>query len=177
MTDPIVLAARFLADHVEWMRHRPADQVREFLEDIDACHRTVLGIAKGPQDRRYLGPCGAELPTMEGRNPEECDGEVYARAHADTGHCQACGAGYPVKERREWLDGLVGEYNYQAKWLADAFGISVDTIRSWARRGKLAAHGHDQDGYPLYNAAEVKELDRQARERKAERERRTGDAA
>lgn len=187
MTDPIVTAARFLAENAEWIRHKPF--AGEWLADVDACHRTVLGIARGPADRRYLGPCGAPHEAVDHEaeggpvvyQDGECDGNVYARRGADTGHCQACGAAYPVKERREWLDGLVGEYNYRAKWLADAFGINVNTLRSWALRGLLAAHGHDEDGYPLYNAAEVKELDRQARERKAEREdrkaRRTGDAA
>lgn len=191
MTDPIAVAARFLAEHLEWMRHRPADQVREFLEDVDACHRAVLGIARGPADRRYLGPCGAptwcdvstfgEAPGTTLVEGAPCDGEVYARAYADTGHCQACGTGYDVAERRMWLDGLVGEFNYRAKWLADAYGISADTIRSWALRGQLAARGHDEDGHPLFNAGEVKELDRQARQRRAEREargqRRTGDVA
>lgn len=184
MTDPIAVAARFLADpsHLEWMRHRPPDQVCEFLEDVESCWRAVVGIARGPAERTYLGPCGAEVsfcsagavcqrPNCPACNTGiACDGDMRAYPGATTGRCDRCGATVPVAERREWLDALVGEYNYRAKWLADAFGISVNTIRSWALRGQLAAHGHDEDGHPLYNAAEVRELDRQAKERKAERE-------
>ena len=185
MTDPIAVAARFLADpsHLEWLRHRPPDQVREFLEDVESCWRDVVAIARGPRDKTYLGPCGApqiaippEVAGEQGIHPASaalglapCDGDMRAYPGAVTGRCDRCGATVPVAERREWLDELVGEYNYRAKWLADAFGISVNTIRSWALRGQLAAHGHDEDGHPLYNAAEVRELDRQAKERKAER--------
>lgn len=191
MTDPIVTAARFLAENAEWIRHKPF--AGEFLADVDACHRTVLGIARGPADRRYLGPCGAwrlMTPTDAGYTygaSFECPGEVYARSGADTGHCQACGTGYVVKERREWLDGLVRERNFQAAHIADAYDISADTIRSWAsdhngtRPVRLFPKGHDRKGNPLYSVADVLELDRQAKARKAEREarkaRRTGDAA
>lgn len=182
MTDPIAVAARFLADpsQLEWMRHRPGDQVREFLEDVESCWRDVVSIARGPRDKLYLGPCGAHLYRMDAvdiagdlvtsADYKVCDGDIRAYPGADTGRCDRCGATVPVAERRKWLDALVGEYNYRAKWLADAYGINVNTIRSWALRGQLVAHGHDEDGYPLYNAAEVKELDRQAKERKAERD-------
>lgn len=204
MTDPIAVAARFLADpsHLEWIRHRPPDQVGEFLEDVESCWRDVVAIARGPRDKTYLGPCGApqiaippEVAEEQGIHPANaalglapCDGDMRAYPGAVTGRCDRCGATVPVAERREWLEGLVRERNFRAAHIADAYGISADTIRSWAsghngkRPVRLFPKGYDpKDGAPLYNVADVLELDRQAKERKAERAarkaQRTGDAA
>jgi hypothetical protein len=61
MTDPIAKLATWLAGHVEWMRHR--QEADEFLSAVDACLRVVRGLARGPSEQKYLGPCGAEPVT------------------------------------------------------------------------------------------------------------------
>lgn len=68
--DPIVHAARYLEANLEWFRHRA--EVEEFLTDVEACARVLRGIARGPQDQRYLGPCGAEVEVGHPTCPAGC---------------------------------------------------------------------------------------------------------
>jgi hypothetical protein len=65
--DTLVLAANWLAGHVEWIRHRR--EVAEFLEDVAACARLVEGIARGPAARRYCRTCGAPIAPTPRRRP------------------------------------------------------------------------------------------------------------
>lgn len=179
--DAIEVSARFLGDHLEWWRHR--DEADEFLTDVDACLRVVRGIARGPAEQRYLGPCGATLK-FEGcigrsdglclsmtdggyrcdegecvqARSTECDGDVYGRAGATTGSCRACGAQVDQGERRAWLDDEVRQRAFTAREIGDAYGINVKTIRSWHERGHLAQHGEDREGRPLHNVGDVLDL-------------------
>jgi hypothetical protein len=63
--DPLVALARWLTPHLEWARHRP--EAGELLADIESCARVVAGIARGPAEQKYLGPCGALIPKPEPR--------------------------------------------------------------------------------------------------------------
>jgi hypothetical protein len=149
---PINAAVSWLYGHLEWMRHRA--EVDEFLRDVEACARIVRGIARGPADRVYLGPCGAERQPCEGLEPEDwpeadcghhephpahtdtCDGDVYGLPDGDTGRCRECGAEFDQGERQKWRDGQVAErladQPIPARDIAYALRLSVKTIRSWA---------------------------------------------
>jgi hypothetical protein len=161
MTDPITDAVRFLAEHLEWMRHRP--ECDEFLTDVEACARVVRGLARGPSAQKYLGPCGAAIVDWDREDcantgVSTCDGDVYAREGAPEGRCRTCGAEVASADRRAWLDAEVRAHAFRAAHIADAYGINVKTIRSWADRGHLVAHGEDRDGRPLYNVGDVLDL-------------------
>lgn len=138
MTDPIIAAARFLQAHLDWLRHRSATEIQECFADIAAAARVVAGIARGPSEQKYLGPCGATWSGDPGDGPDAecncgreqlkamfhvgacprmlayveartpCDGDVYGRAGAATGACRTCGATVDQAERRAWLDEQVG---------------------------------------------------------------------
>jgi hypothetical protein len=145
MMDPIVAAAKWLAQHVEWMRHRP--EADEFLADVAAAARVVEGVARGPSSQRYLGPCGAlvfEANVMSDGHSSAvgipCPGDIYARDGAQSGVCRLCKATVGVDERRAWLDDLVRSEAFRASEIAHSHGISADTIRSWAFRGKLKSY-------------------------------------
>jgi hypothetical protein len=139
--DPVVAAARWLRGQLEWMRHRR--EAGEFLSDVAAAVRVVLGIARGPAEQKYLGPCGAPIPP-EPRQPgeelvatwvdEACQGDVYAYRGARTGRCRTCGAEVATSEREAWLDGEVRGHAFRAAHIADAYGVNVKTIRTWASR-------------------------------------------
>lgn len=143
--DPIEGIAVKLGNHMEWLRHqRFAD---EFLTDVEAAARVVRGLARGRAEQRYLGPCGAETPfDLHGLDvTATCEGDVYAIVHSDgttarTGRCKTCEAEVETSERRVWLDAEVRQYAYRAAQIADAYGLSDDTIRSWASRGKLPSY-------------------------------------
>lgn len=176
--DPIVMLARFLADHVEWYRHQP--MAAEFLSAMHGCAGVVRGLARGPSEQRYLGPCGAaELidVTTFGQPPgsqfiegKACDGDVYARRGAGQGTCRTCGATVATAERLAWLDAEVRSHAFRASEIANAYGIPVKTIRTWAERGLLTEHGRDRDDRPLYVVGDVLDLHIASRERRAEQE-------
>jgi hypothetical protein len=185
VTDPIATVAAWLAGHVEWMRHRP--ECDEFMADVEACARIVAGIARGPASQRYLGPCGVlcEPWTDENGKPRtDCPGDIYAREGAQHGACRTCGATVGVEDRRAWLDAEVRSHAFRAVEIAQAYGVNVNTIRSWAARGQLVPHGHDADDRPLFNVGDVLDLAaadaaRRATEqaKRAARRQRKGDAA
>lgn len=161
--DPVAVAAHWLTDHLEWIRHQPdhdpddegntwgADQ---FLTDVEACARVVRGLARGPSAQKYLGPCGALVGAEADVNPDDeafwvertCDGDVYAREGAQEGACRVCGAKWPTAERTVWLDGVARSWAYRAVQIADAYGISDDTIRVWAHRKKLKSYWRTEAG-------------------------------
>lgn len=210
--DPITVAAGWLADHLEWMRHRA--EVAEWLRDLEACARIVRGLARGPADRVYLGPCGAprEHALMcslvrygvqhtgdcdcccwccDDPDADTCDGDVYGLVDGDTGRCRTCGAEYGQAERLEQVTALVDGKAFRAAVIAHAYGISADTIRSWAterraegrvnpetgieepgvvlRAAKLHAVGHDEQGRPLYLVRDVLALHGEAQRRREQR--------
>lgn len=152
LIDPIVAAARFIERNLEWARHRP--EVDEMLSDIDRCARVVQSLAKGPAAQRYLGPCGAPLGVLPA--PEhypddalvttECGGDVYCREGAQHGACRTCGAEVSTAERQAWLDGEVRSHAFRAAHIAQAYGINVNTIRSWAARGNLPSYWRTSAG-------------------------------
>lgn len=103
----------------------------------------------------------------------ECDGDVYAKPGSQYGECRACGTRYDVEDRRAWLDAEVRSRAFRAAHIADAYGISADTIRSWAGRGQLLAHGTETDvktgkQVPLYNVGDVLDLAATVAARRAE---------
>lgn len=175
--DPIVIAAQWLPTNLEWMRHKPDREpdddghtwgADEFLTDVDACSRIVAGVARGPQEQRFLGPCGSpaqvETTRLDAAPGEHtyvdgvrCSGDVYAREGAQHGRCRTCGTEWPTAERRAWLDGEVRQYAYTAAEIADAYPIKANTIRQWLSRGLLVPHG-EIDGKPLLNLGEVLDL-------------------
>jgi hypothetical protein len=188
VTDPIARMAQFLAGHVEWIRHR--QEADEFLGAVDACLRVVRGLARGPSEQKYLGPCGVvyEFPDPEVLD-ETCDGDVYAYRGAKVGRCRTCGAEVATSEREAWLDAEVRAHAFRDRQIADALNISVKTIRSWATArpesrnaagkvtrsaapARLIAHAYDRDGKPLYlmgavaDLAEVEALRRHDRHQK-----------
>jgi hypothetical protein len=156
--DLILHAAWYLQTQLEWLRHRP--EVDEFLGDVAAAARIIAGIARGPVAQRYLGPCGAESTfDLQGLAVTAvCDGDVYAREGASVGRCRTCKAEVSTWERQAWLDGLVRSQAFRAAEIAQAYGVNVNTIRSWATRGQLLEHGRDREERPLYNVGEVLDL-------------------
>ena len=181
--DVIPHSALFLAGHVEWIRHR--QEADEFLDAVDACLRVVRGLARGPAEQKYLGPCGAPMqidvtgigmpPRSEFLDGPPCDGDVYASRGSRVGRCRACGAEVSTAERAAWLDGEVRSHAFRDIEIARAYKLSVKTIRSWATdrpevrnaagklvrsatSARLLPHAQDTDGQPLYLVGDVLDL-------------------
>lgn len=170
--DVIMAACEWLPDHLEWVRHR--QQADDTLRAIGACERIVRGIVREPGSKVFLGPCLAPAGEPEadcpvncechngpyyacsepggcgsagcGRPPGECQGDVYGFRDGEIGTCRTCGARVAQAERLAWLDEQVRERAFRAYEIADAYRISVDTIRSWASRGKLRSYWRTDAG-------------------------------
>jgi len=178
--DPIVVAARWLTGQVEWLTHAVDGHeprcIGAFAE-IAACAGRVRGVVDGAPGRKYLGPCGARLCGLCGIVEQDhvcegdipvwtCEGDVHVRPGAEQGTCRSCGARVDRQARQEWLDEQVADRAYRAAHIADAYRINVNTIRSWAERGRLVPHGQDRLGRPLYLVGDVRELAREAADRR-----------
>jgi hypothetical protein len=76
--------------------------------------------------------CHAEVATdAEG---QFCVGDVYGYHGAKTGRCKACGTEVATGEREAWLNGEVRDHAFRASEIAAAYGVNVNTIRTWASR-------------------------------------------
>lgn len=171
--DALVPSARFLAEHLEWYRHRP--EVDELLGDIEACHRVVRGIARGPAEQKYLGPCGATVTWDDDGNEvprdKPCEGDVYGHPGAESGACRGCKARWAVAGRRAWLDEQVRTRAYRASEIEDAYGVKANLIRQWAtpERGLVRVHDRDFLGRARYLLGEVLDVAAQQEAKAAER--------
>jgi hypothetical protein len=150
--DTLDAIARWLMLHLEWARGKR--WAEEFLADIEACAGVIRGVASGPKERRYLGPCGAECDVCDVPEPHTCEGAVYGGIGGRWATCKDCGARYDqavrIAERAELAHG----YWYTAAEIADAYGIPASTIRVWHHRGLLQARA-EHDGHRLYAATDV----------------------
>jgi hypothetical protein len=164
MKDPIITLSAFLETHLEWIRHRP--ECDEFLADVERCARVVRGLARGRQEQKYLGPCGALIGGEGVVNPvtggvhlfeRTCEGDVYGPRGGSVGRCRACGAEVATADREAWLDAEVRAHAFRASEIEDAYGVKANLIRQWATpaRGLIQVHGLDRDGRQLYLLAQV----------------------
>lgn len=181
--DVIVLAAAYIAQSLEIARHK--EWIDEMLREIGDCVQAMRDVTAGRRERIYLGTCGAMRWIPDPGDDEfgaevECDGDVYGPPDGITGRCRICKAEYDQGERLAQLGEQVIGKAYRASVIAHAYGLSADTIRSWAterlgeggvvlRAAKLWAHGHDRQGRPLYLLGEVLALAKQAEQRRRRR--------
>jgi hypothetical protein len=175
--DTLDAIARWLMLHLEWARGKR--WAEEFLADIEACAGVIRGVASGPRERRYLGPCGAKVvvdvdtsacgcdhegldamfhtqpcPVASEPRTATCEGAVYGGIGGRWAICKDCGARYDqaarVAERAELAHG----YWYTAAEIAEAYSLPASSIRVWRHRGLLTPRA-EHDGHPLYAVADV----------------------
>lgn len=160
---PLAVVASWLASQLDWLRHRPeADQA--FDELSDACHLLERTVDRPPV-LWYAGPCGHN----------GCVGELYAGTGAQLVRCRECGAEHDADGRREWLLGLAEDRLANATWLAGTLTVlghpvSAATIRKWAQRHRLLAHGTDERGWATYRFGDVYDLVLEAKAREVTRQ-------
>ena len=141
--------------------------------EIAHCAGRLRGLVNGPSEQRYLGPCGAPIrydrcmaaaslsgscvTMLEGfprcdegecvrMDRTECDGDVYGPRGGSRGRCRTCKAEVAQDDRQAWLDGEVRAHAFRAYEIAQAYGVSADTIRSWAARGRLKSYWRTDTG-------------------------------
>lgn len=150
---PIARAARWLARHVDWLRHRPeaAEAVDELLDAANVARRTI----DSPGDTWYAGPCGEPLTAGD-----ECPADLYVHHGAQVVRCAACGAQHDAQARQAWLLDVARDTLGTAALLAasaTALGrhCTAAAIRGYAHRGRIVAHGTDAWSRPTYRLGDV----------------------
>lgn len=153
--DTLPAMARWLAPLTGWLRHRPYGP--DVLDEVAAAVTQALRVVDTPQRRVYVCRC-------------TCGEHLYAREDAPAATCRECETVWGVSEQRAWMAEHVEGHLLGAADMARAVSrpgdpISASTIRSWARRRKITAHGPDgrplEEGEvtksPLYKVSEVLE--------------------
>jgi ribosomal protein L37AE/L43A len=144
-----VHAARFIAAHVWWLRHRP--EAPEAYSDLVAIASQLERIIDNPPMLKYAGPCNV------------CRKDLYVREGAGVVECRLCDMTYDMAGRREWLLEAAEDRLERAAHIAQAVTdlgspITAHRIRMWAQRGRLLPHATDGLGRPLYRIGDVTEL-------------------
>lgn len=143
--------ARWLAGHVEWLRHHEAGG--DAVTEIRGAVRAVRRVIDRPEGRVYAGPCST------------CSAPLYARPGVAEVACRACATDddelvYDVAERRTWMlsevEHLTGSSVYVAA-VCTGLGVklSASTVRTWVLRKKLQPCGY---GAPLKEGGEPRPL-------------------
>jgi hypothetical protein len=149
---PAARAAQFLLTQLDWIR-RHADAAA-YVEELSAAAALLNRCVDRPPNAAYAGPCWEELD--DGR----CDFELYAPEGAATVKCGGCGVTHDMDARRRWLRGEAQDALAIAATLAAGLSsldmpVTSSAIRNLASRGRIAAHGHDPHGRPLYRVGDV----------------------
>jgi len=131
-------------------------QAGEAWDELGYAMRLLVRTVDTPPVRWYAGTCGE--PTAAG----PCPAELYAPTGAPTVRCGLCGAAM-TRRPAGMAAGAGADQLLHAGWMASALAalgtpVPVNTIRVWAHRGQIAAHGTDRQGRPVYRVADV--LDR-----------------
>ena len=154
--DPLLTAARWLVDQVEWCRHR--DEVSEVAQDASACLRVLNGIVEPPREKRYAGPCNTRDD-----DGEVCGTDLYAKAGADVAVCRACGWEYDVDAQQAWMreqvrDRLARPVEIAGILLRLGFEVGYSTVARYAAKEQITAVAYDLEGRALYRIGDVMDL-------------------
>jgi hypothetical protein len=139
---------------MRWLRHAVDDQGSPVAPDVFAeiadCAGRMRSLVDGPVVQKFLGPCRSTVAWDEGGNEvaldQPCAGDVYGHPGAESGTCRECKGRWPVAERQDWLDSTVRTEAFTARWIAEAHGLNVKTIRTWAFRGQLKSYWRTEAG-------------------------------
>lgn len=142
--------AAWLAQRLQRLAAHPA--APEAHGEICGAVRAAQRAVDRPAERQFAGRCPG------------CGAALYARPGAAQVRCRDCDAQpLDVETQREAMLAAIADQLMTAVQAADvltrlAAPLPADTVRHWARGGRLIAHGHDAGGHALYRVSEVREL-------------------
>ncbi|GIH69455.1 hypothetical protein [Sphaerimonospora thailandensis] len=146
--DTLPALSRWLSRHRAWLTGHPAAD--EAVDEIRAAVRHARRAIDLPPGLWYAGPCGVA----------DCTADLYARHGARVIRCHECRATHDADARQEWLLAQVADHLGTATEIARALhgfqhALTPSMVRGYAHRGRLAAHGTDEHGRPLYRVGDV----------------------
>ncbi|WP_091456904.1 hypothetical protein [Actinokineospora iranica] len=147
LDDTLPEMAAWLRRHPTWIEHHPAagELVDEITDAVERARRAV----DLPPVRLFCGPC------------PDCGADLYARPDRVLVGCRECESRHDVEVLRAALLGAARGALATAAEVARALpgllgrDLSANTVRTWARAGKLTRREPDKRGRPRYLVGEV----------------------
>jgi hypothetical protein len=151
--------AEYLALRPSWLAEtdEAGNLYSMVMNEINRCWRAI---DRRP-DRQYRGKCVAGDLDVE-----LCGGDVFGWPDRKLARCAACGETYDSDERlKSMLFRAMGQ-ELTAAEISKAVpqlvpfrdSLSVQTIHTWARNGRLVARRRNGRGWPLYSVRDVVDL-------------------
>ncbi|MFC4333876.1 hypothetical protein [Salininema proteolyticum] len=150
--DNLPALARWLHDHVRWLRCQPF--AYEAHDELHYAAGVLQRAVDAPTPQVELGACGTD----------GCAGHLAAPHGAVTVQCRDCRARYDVDRLQRSLLDRADILLMPASDIASILSqwrrtrVAPSTVRSWASRGRLAARGHDDHGRTLYRLGDARRL-------------------
>lgn len=140
----------WLRRHPTWIEWHPAGG--ELVDEIGDAAERVRRAVDLPPARLFCGPC------------PDCSADMYARPERTVVACRECGTRHDAAALRDKLLVAVRKVEATAAEVARALPkllgreLSPNTLRTWARAGKLAKGAPDGRGRPRYRVGDVIDL-------------------
>lgn len=147
LDDTLPDMAAWLRRHPTWIEYHPA--AGELVDEITDAVERVRRAIDLPPARLYCGPC------------PDCGASLYARPDRATVGCRECESRHDVEALRTALLDAARAQLATAAEVARALprllgrDLSANTVRTWARTGKLTQREPDERGRPRYLVGEV----------------------
>ncbi|WP_158852816.1 hypothetical protein [Saccharothrix deserti] len=147
LDDTLPDMAAWLRRHPSWIEYHQAagELVDEITDAVERARRAV----DLPPARLYCGPC------------PNCGADLYARPDRATIGCRECESQHDVEALRAALLDAARAQLATAAEVARALprllgrDLSANTVRTWARNGRLTRREPDERGRPRYLVGEV----------------------
>lgn len=147
-THPAAVAARFLLDQLDWLRHQR--ESAEAFPELQAAGATIRRVVDAPPELVVVGMC-------------DCGAHLYVHQGAATVTCRECDARWDVEKSRDGLREALRERLVtapEAALLAGLFRPDLNRgrlrklINKWGERGLIATHP-DIDGAPTHTFGDI----------------------
>ena len=157
----------------------------EIHDEITSLRADLRHAVDRSPDRRFAGPCQAELPDgsrcaldlyrQPGGGNDDPAEKIPCDGWQSRPRSEGCGAVHTVGERAEWLVGELSDAILPLSVLRPASHrlLSLQwpphaTVRSWHFRGRIESRGPDRNGEDMFPVADVIKLVREWNEKRAE---------
>ena len=131
----LVGVCAFLGAQVEWAVSEPTFPVDDFADEVSQCVRAVRRWDVTAEDRGQMVPC----PTVM-EDGSECGKRLGFHVHLDEQvTCRKCGATRDVAQLL--MAANADNALVDAEALAGRYQINAQTIRKWARQGRVERQG------------------------------------
>lgn len=155
-------AAAWLAKEPKLLAAHP--DVATFADQLHKVVRSVKKVIDRDPEKVFLGQCGGQV-TAEG-GATMCEADIYAPPGRDVVQCQACGAVWDVRWRRDRLLSAVDDQLATPPEIARALSklgqpVTVNVIYGHIHRGNLTRHPPhplDDRQRPRYRVGEVRAI-------------------